>query len=176
MLKLYKKQSDHMLYWETWEDDDHIIVHQGVVGDIGQSHTFPKSKESRQAVKKEVAKWRSEGYAELDEGSLFSITIEFGIEGWPSKADLETRHKIEDLMDDCLGWTGLGHCDGGEGGGGSMSVCCMVVDPYLALKPILEELKKNNCLEGVLIELDPKTDEDDFEVLWPRDSKGEISY
>ncbi|HEX8463942.1 MAG TPA: hypothetical protein VF627_04925, partial [Abditibacterium sp.] len=166
------KQQDTILYWETWEDGKEITVHYGILGDIGKNDSYRKNKEYRQFVKKEVALRRSEGYVEQDEDSLASITIKFEIEGWGSDNDLKKRHKIEDLMDECLGWTGLGHCDGGEIGSGGMSICCLVVEPYIALAPICQELKKHNYLEGATIILDPKEDEDDFKVLWPNNLEG----
>jgi hypothetical protein len=35
-------------------------------------------------------------------------------------------------MDEALGWTGLGRCDGGSIGSGTMEVCCFVVDFEIA--------------------------------------------
>jgi hypothetical protein len=44
-------------------------------------------------------------------------------------------------MNETLGWTGLGHCDGGSIGSGSMEVCCLVVDAEIAKQTILSDLK-----------------------------------
>lgn len=40
-----------------------------------------------------------------------------------------------------LGWTGLGHCDGGSIGSGTMEVCCFVVDFEIGRKVIAADLK-----------------------------------
>jgi len=40
-------------------------------------------------------------------------------------------------MNETLGWTGLGACDGGSIGSGSMEVCCFVVD-FNAAKQVIE--------------------------------------
>jgi hypothetical protein len=45
-------------------------------------------------------------------------------------------------MDETLGWTGLGHCDGGSIGSGTMEVCCLVVDFQIAKKVIQKDLAK----------------------------------
>jgi hypothetical protein len=52
-------------------------------------------------------------------------------------ADLEKRHKLEDRLNETLGWTGIGHCDGGSIGSGTMEACCLVVD-FEAAKRVIE--------------------------------------
>lgn len=58
-----------------------------------------------------------------------------------SKEDVEKRHRLEDRMNETLGWTGLGNCDGGSIGSGTMEVCCFVVDFEIAKKVIEKDLK-----------------------------------
>ena len=55
--------------------------------------------------------------------------------------DVEKRTRLQDKMDDVLGWTGLGHCDGGSIGSGTMEVCCYVIDFETAKSVIQENLK-----------------------------------
>ena len=55
--------------------------------------------------------------------------------------DLEKRYRLEDRMSDTLGWTGLGHCDGGSIGSGTMEVCCLVVDFKTAQLVVENDLK-----------------------------------
>lgn len=55
--------------------------------------------------------------------------------------DLDKRHRLEDKMNETLGWTGLGMCDGGSIGSGTMEVCCYVVDFDIAKRVIEEDLK-----------------------------------
>jgi hypothetical protein len=55
-----------------------------------------------------------------------------------TSADLEKRQSLQHRMDNVLGWTGLGHCDGGSTGGGTMEVCNLVVD-YAIAKQVIEE-------------------------------------
>lgn len=42
--------------------------------------------------------------------------------------DVEKRHRLEARLNETLGWTGMGMCDGGSIGSGSMEVCSYVVD------------------------------------------------
>ena len=66
--------------------------------------------------------------------------VEYAVGGMGTKADLEKRHRLEDRMNETLGWTGLGACDGGSIGSGTMEVCNFVVDFDLAKKVIVEDL------------------------------------
>ena len=39
-----------------------------------------------------------------------------------------------------MGWTGLGHCDGGSIGSGAMEACCFVVDFEIAKRVVAAAL------------------------------------
>jgi hypothetical protein len=56
------------------------------------------------------------------------LLVEYPIDGMGTGDDLKKRHRLEDRMNETLGWTGLGMCDGGSIGSGSMEVCNYVVD------------------------------------------------
>ena len=68
------------------------------------------------------------------------LLIEYKIEGMGNSLDLDKRHELEDKMNETLGWTGLGMCDGGSIGSGTMEVCCFVVDFDTAKKIIETDL------------------------------------
>jgi len=57
-----------------------------------------------------------------------------------SAADLKKRHALEDRMNEVLGWVGLGQCEGGNIGYGTMEICCLVVDFELARNVIAADL------------------------------------
>ena len=69
--------------------------------------------------------------------------IEYPVDGMGTSADLEKRHRLEDRMNETLGWTGLGMCDGGSIGGGTMEVCCVVVDFDVAKRVIEDDLSNS---------------------------------
>lgn len=56
--------------------------------------------------------------------------------------DLDKRYSLQDRMNETLGWTGLGNCDGGSIGSGTMEVCCFVVDFGIAKKVIERDLRE----------------------------------
>jgi predicted DNA-binding WGR domain protein len=144
MLKLYKQVDNEIHYWETWDKDEKTgVVHWGVVGQRGQDKEIKSGFFSnfRKEIQKEVDKKISEGYDEIEEDNLFTLLIEFQVEGMGTPEDVEKRTRLQNKMDGVLGWTGLGHCDGGSIGSGTMEVCCFVVDFDIAKKVIETKLK-----------------------------------
>lgn len=144
MHKLYKQTGHQLHYWETWEKDEKTaIVHWGVVGQRGQDKEVKSGFFSnfRKIVQKEMDEKLKEGYTAFDEDKIASLEIEYKIDGFGTEQDLDKRHRLEDKLDELLGWTGLGHVDGGSIGSGTMEVGCVVVDFEIAKKVIEENLK-----------------------------------
>lgn len=69
-------------------------------------------------------------------------------------------------MNECLGWTGSGSCEGGDIGSGTVNIFNYVLDIDKATKTIIEELKNNNFLEGVKIGYLNSEDEE-YIALYP---------
>ena len=144
MLKLYKQKDNQLWYWETWDKDEKTaIVHWGVVGEQGENKEVKGGLFSsfRKNVQKEIDQKLKEGYTEFDQDKVSFLEIEYIIDGFGTEQDLAKRHRLEQKMDEVLGWTGLGHTDGGSIGSGTMEVGCMVVDFDIAKKVIEERLK-----------------------------------
>ena len=140
MIKLYRKNSDGIEYWETWENKGEHTVHWGQAGDRGQSETVRGSffRSAEKTVAAQIAEKKKEGFQEIDD--LDTLMIEYAVEGMGSTADLDKRHRLEERMNETLGWTGLGNCDGGSIGSGTMEVCCFVVDFDIAAKVVAADL------------------------------------
>lgn len=144
MLKLYKRVEQDLHYWETWDENSRTgIVHWGVVGQRGQDKEV-KSKAGlsfRKQIQAEVDQMLLAGYHQIDEEEHSILLIEFPVDGMGTAQDLEKRAALEERMSETLGWTGLGHCDGGSMGSGTMEVCCFVVDFDVARSVIEADLK-----------------------------------
>lgn len=143
MIKLYKDQNGKRTYWEAWDDGDgDFTVHWGELGELGTSEVVRSSffKKAEKKIENEIAEKRSEGYRESDPEAEHTLLIEYTVDGFGNEEDLSKRHALEDRMNQTLGWVGLGHCDGGSIGSGTMEVCCFVVDFDLAKKVIEKDL------------------------------------
>ena len=138
MLKLYKRIGNELHYWETWDKQ----VHWGKVGERGKDKEVKSigGINFREEIQKEVNEKIAEGYAQIEIENHKTLLIEYEIEGMGTEEDLEKRYKLQDRMNETLGWTGLGHCDGGSIGSGTMEVCCFVVDFDIAKEEIENDL------------------------------------
>ncbi|MEO8021767.1 hypothetical protein [Polaromonas sp.] len=144
MLKLYRFSASKKEYWETWEDSsDAHTVHWGELGTRGTSRTVTSTRTmpATSVIQREIDDRVSEGFAPFEPEEHTTLMIEYTIEGMGSKADVEKRHRLEDRMNETLGWTGLGACDGGSIGSGTMEVCCFVADFELAQRVVAEDLR-----------------------------------
>ena len=143
MLKLYKFADGLKEYWETWENEDGShTVHWGKLGTKGNSKTVKDSifKRAVKTIQAEIDSLVSNGFKQVDIAEHYILLVEYAIDGMGDTDDLDKRHRLQERMDEALGWTGLGHCDGGSIGSGTMEVCNFVVDFEIAKKVIEEDL------------------------------------
>lgn len=173
MKKLYKKLDDGWHYAEAWVRERTCTLHWGKVGEQGES-TETKTgmfSSAEKTIEKSLSEWRAKGYEELSEQDQHILVVTHQIEGeWGQEGDLEQRHMNEETLNECLGWTGNGHVDGGDIGMGEMSVFCIVVDPQAAKSTIINEFTAFDQLDGLSIRF-RKLDDEDYETLWtPEDS------
>ncbi|GAA4335873.1 hypothetical protein GCM10023149_44160 [Mucilaginibacter gynuensis] len=144
MLKLYKRVGDTLHYWETWDKNSKAgIIHWGIVGQTGEGKEVASGllANFRKKIQEEVDQKLKDGYAQIDTDEHYTLLIEYTVDGMGTAEDVEKRTRLQDKMDEVLGWTGLGHCDGGSIGSGTMEVCCLVVDFDVAKHVIGQALK-----------------------------------
>lgn len=143
MLKLYKFSDARKEYWETWSTGNGFhVVHWGELGTRGESKTIKSSffKKAETIIQKEVDGLVANGFRPIEQEEHATLLIEYLVDGMGTQEDIEKRHRLEAHMNETLGWTGLGACDGGSVGSGSMEVCNFVVDFEVAKAVIEKEL------------------------------------
>jgi predicted DNA-binding WGR domain protein len=174
MLKLYKRLGNKLWYWEAWGAANEVVIHWGSVGDRGDSRVIElqANDDPSSVIQREATSPRAEGYKPVATEKLARLIIQYKISGMGTVDNLHKRHRVEEVMNECLGWTGLGHCDGGDIGSGTMNVFCFVVDTTLALQITVNELKARGLLEGAMIAV--RTEAGD-KVAWPEGFRGEFS-
>jgi len=141
MLKLYKQVDNQLHYWETWDKDNKTgIVHKGIVGEKGDFKEIKSgfSTNFHEKIQKEIYEQTENGFQPIEIENHYRLLIEFKVDGMGTEQDVEKRTRLQNRMDETLGWTGLGFCDGGSIGGGTMEVCCFVVDFEIA-KTVVEK-------------------------------------
>jgi predicted DNA-binding WGR domain protein len=168
LIKLIKQDEDETIYWEVWQDGRTLMIHYGTVGDTGETEEvkLPMFKRAEK-VMDELAEGKvNEGFDYLEEDELIELVVQYSYNEDEMQTAQKLRHSVEDLMNECLGWTGNGSCDGGDIGSGTANIFNYVVDAEKASRTIIEELKNNNLLQGAKIAyLNPEDEE--YVVLYP---------
>ena len=165
MLKLHKNSNGTQHYWETWAEDNRTgIVHWGIIGENGESREVKSKlfKSYKKIIQKEINEKIEDGFAPIEEDDLKFLIIEYKLESdFGNDEDLEKRHKLEAKMNEDLGWCGIGHCDGGSNGMGTMEVACLVVDFEIAKKLIEKKLEHTEFSNYTKIYEEEEVDDED---------------
>ncbi|PHS18367.1 MAG: hypothetical protein COA78_02560 [Blastopirellula sp.] len=143
MIKLYTGIDNQMKYNEAWIDDDCVVQHFGRIGTKGRTryHDCNPALSDEDNIFQVLKSAFNKGYQEIDLDNHSIIIIEFQIIGMGSEEDIEKLNRLQDRMNETLGWTGLGMCDGGSVGSDSMEACCFVVEVEVARKVIESDLE-----------------------------------
>jgi hypothetical protein len=176
MIKLYKKIGGSVHYCEAWDNNGEVTVHWGELGTRGEARTMPVSlsQAGEEVIEAELAAPRTDGFNEIEIDDHFQLVLQYRVEGHGNEEDLEKRYAIEDILNGSLGWTGNGHCDGGQMGSGSMEIFSFVIDPVIACETIIKDLGENGILDGALIAY--TGDGENYKVLYPEDHEGDFSF
>lgn len=154
MLKLYRLSNNKKEYWETWDNGNGShTVHWGELGTRGESKEVKGSlfKKPETKIQAEIDGLMKEGFRPLDIDEHKTLLIEYAVTGMGTTDDLEKRHRLEERMNETLGWTGLGACDGGSIGSGTMEVCNFVVDFEIAKNVIVSDLAETEFADYIRI-------------------------
>jgi predicted DNA-binding WGR domain protein len=144
VIKLYKRnRTGGCEYHEAWVSGGAVVEHWGRLGTRGESkhHHVDASSDETASLESVLAAARARGFEEIDDDDHHVLLVEYVVDGMGSSRDLEKRHALESRLSELLGWTGLGHCDGGSIGSGTMEACCFVVDFALARDLIEKDLR-----------------------------------
>ena len=134
MFKLYKKSGKSIDYREAWFADGMVVEHFGSCGDPGGTRDHPVSDEAEakrvlNTLRKDA---RGAGFSSIPPSRHTTLVVEFDIDGFGTGDDLDRRHMLEEQLDQLVGWLGLGHCDGGSIGSGTMEIFLEVVNYTIA--------------------------------------------
>ena len=147
MFKLYRRADDGLHYREAWEHDLTVVEHWGVCGDRGETKNYECS--SPQAATQKLLDLekaaQESGYEAISGEAHAWLVVEFEISRLQFAVDpLRFRHRLEGHLNELTGWLGLGHCDGGSIGSGTLEAACMVVDYGAAAVALERELANSD--------------------------------
>jgi predicted DNA-binding WGR domain protein len=176
IIKLYKNINGSFRYYEAWDNKKEIIIHWGELGTVGEDKilTLKRGETASSIIKKELTAPRADGYKEIDIDNHKTLVIQYKTETWGDEKDLEKRYEVEGIANETLGWTGNGHCDGGQIGSGSIEIFSYVIDPHIACQSLVTDLEKKEFLEGAIIAYE--NEDEEYVVIYPKDFQGEFDF
>ncbi|MGG1661202.1 hypothetical protein [Brevibacillus sp. NRS-1366] len=140
-----------MRFWEGWyeEKEQLYTVHFGQVGEKGDHYAVLADQvegRTHQVLQEWADEMKEKGYMEVTNADLRPLTVQF-----PNlkESDMEFRYTIEQLLDDCLGRTGNGHCNGGDDSRQGLTLTCRVIQMDKAVAVVVQALRETSFLEGV---------------------------
>jgi hypothetical protein len=164
MRKLYKSLDGVLHYLETWNREGVAVIHSGRVGDRGTTRELrPEPGENAEAVmSRELAGGERQGYSPIKAEDHASVVVQYSVEDWETDEALGLRHTVEEILNDALGWSGNGHCDGGDISRKTINVWCKVVDLESAKQTIISALQYNGLRENVVLAASDNRDHSPF--------------
>ena len=87
---------------------------------------FASASKATNALRDELRRALDDGYRPLDDDDWRTLVAECAVAGFGTAADAKERHALEDALDAFLRERGLGWCDGGSIGSGTMEIACFV--------------------------------------------------
>lgn len=172
LVKLYNVKNDTLQYWELWDVEEGIITHWGKLGNLGEYKVIKiKSSLIEKTAKEKINKKLEEGYFQLQERQLQNLIIQIPVEEKVLDKDLKKREAIQNLVNECLGWTGNGHCLDADIGSGTINLFADVIEPYIACKSIIQLFEENNLKNNFIIALKKEAG---HAVLFPSNSTSDF--
>jgi hypothetical protein len=149
--KTYRKGDTALEYWEAWISDAGVIQHRGVCGQTGTTRSLPVMRSALATLEADKAEALHQGFRAIPETRLQTLSLELTAnDADPWKRLLSRRNELEDWLNEELGWTGLGHCDGGDMGEGVATAFCLVVSRPLAMALLKSRLPASPFSDAIV--------------------------
>ncbi len=141
--RIHRRDGGTLHFYEAFPVDNEIVEHWGIAGQSRHHafHPFASPQEATSIIAKLKKEKRDEGFRPVPRSKQARLIVEYPVtENFADRNELDFRHEAENYLDDLLGRMGLGYCDGGSSGLGTMEICNFVVDFKLAEAVIKREL------------------------------------
>ena len=166
MVRLYRRRSARIEYWEAWSDaPGQLLVHHGRAGERGIAQRFAVAVgDADERLAALTARQRGRGYREADPCELGLVLVQ-----WPGERGhgVLLHHAIA-WMTEVLSWTGLGDYVGFDDTE-DLTIMGEAIDPELAADVLSGELETSGLPTDALIAVSATEDT----ILWPPSRRGE---
>ena len=189
MFKLYRRENGTLKYAECWTDEGRVVEHTGIVGEEGCSEDHPcGSQEERIQFFQSLQEWYlSQDYSEWPDEEKTWIVVQFPRESVLLGVDAAIyseeafRDRAQMLLNEALGWNGLGHVDGWELGRKFdkpdrfvLNIYCLVVDRERTVSVVRRALTDDfDCSRLKIAAKAPK--DEDYTLIYSADGSQDFS-
>ncbi len=145
MIKLYNHDiQGRLCYHEAWTTDANIVEHWGQVGTVGQTvhHPYRRNGDETAALERILGGAREQGFCEISDEDHRTLVLEYQLDSDDTNAKATKQNNVIGLLDEILGWTGLGRTEGSDADQRKISIYCLVVEFELARQIISEDLSE----------------------------------
>jgi len=141
MIKLYKRTEEGLFYHEAWITGMQIIEHKGKVGTTGEAFSFDytKGQPDELSLERTLKAARKEGFMEIPPEAHHEVSLRWNFESTPT--DLKKiNEELEEILNEILGWQGLGEVQNITANNRQSEVRCLVVDLEVTVNRFSEVL------------------------------------
>ena len=141
MIKLYKRTEEGLFYHEAWVSGMQIIEHKGKVGTNGEAYSFDytSGQPDELSLERTLKAARQEGFEPIPEEAHHELNLTWNYASKP--ADIETiADELEEVINEVLGWQGLGQVHQKIIANQATEMTCLVVDQAISINRISEVL------------------------------------
>jgi hypothetical protein len=180
MIKLYRSDSGIVEYWETWPVEERpraAVLHEGRLGEPGTSVEVACGDDFAAWAARQAEEKQQSGFRPLSDEEHDFLLIKWSAAVLPDPRAIEpVWDELELLVNDALGWSGLGRCLGMDYSGPSadqadweMTAMALAVDAATAIPVLVRALSEAGRAAGAVIAV--RDDERDV-IQWPADKAG----
>lgn len=179
MIKLYKRSTTSIEYWEAWQHGSGLVIHTGAVG--AEDQATQRGLNPGASLDDTIATLANEqmkrGFDEVDPDDHAVLIVQVPTDGaQPTPAEMDKRFEIEDALNQLLGWIGAGEVDGGDAGSGTMNVFALIVAVDPVVPRVLDWLRETGLSEIARVASRGPGHEDELVVHHPPNFEGDFDY
>lgn len=144
VVNLYRNKE----YCQVWNRESTLVVHRGVLGQRGvvTEKEIPATESLEIAIQRAVQAAQATGFAPLQPEQQSQVLVNFNVSTWESSEIMSFHNTVQTVLNELLGWTGNGFCDGYTVGSEGLTMWCVVVESALAVSTLISGLDNHRLL------------------------------
>jgi hypothetical protein len=176
LVKLYSLTEAGWRYWEAWHAGGKVTIHSGVVGDRGEVSEVPVThgQNPQDIIRQAMRRQLNEGFKPLEEADQSRLIVQFASDYFNDVDDaLRVWDKVKRLLNDELGWIGVGRCVNVDYSG-ELTFTVEALEDAIAVVTMRDALDREGLLDRSVIAVERSGQ---YIAVWPEDRRGDpIAY